>query len=77
MGVLRILGRLGLWTVALCLWLLAAVAVYSGIWFAYFGPEEERMVASIWLIIMLVFGTPALLLTAWLGGFWDRLFPQK
>ncbi|MEX0782705.1 MAG: hypothetical protein WD557_08650 [Dehalococcoidia bacterium] len=76
MAILRFAGRLSLWAIAALLWLVVLFAITCMVWFNFFGPEEERMVASIWGIIMLMVGTPALLLTARLGGFWHRLFPE-
>lgn len=73
--VLGVVGRLLGWALAALLWSLVAVALVFMGWFMCVGPAETEGMAALWLIVTLVVSCPALLLTAYLGGFWDRLFP--
>ncbi|MBI5948162.1 MAG: hypothetical protein HY875_08495 [Chloroflexi bacterium] len=76
MRALRFVGLVGAWAVAGLLWLVVAFAVFCIAWFTWFGPGETEHVAAFWTIIGAVAGFPALLITARLGGFWHRLFPE-
>ena len=71
---LRIVGLSAGWFLASILWLLFVFAVTCMGWFIWVGPEEEKGIASIWFIFAALAGGGAFFLTAYLAGYWDRIF---
>lgn len=71
---LRFVGLSLGWLLAAVLWLVAVFAVVCMGWFMFVGPEEEQGIASIWFMFVALFGSGAFFLTAYLAGYWDRIF---